>query len=279
MSDMQKYDQPGALAIPDDLRGVGQEDVDQSDFQQPRLKIDHNTGQFKLFDNVFDEFDAIVLGMLKQRVLWQPKLEENVTPICRSFDFKEGHPDPEKWSARYAGEEPADASGFGAVTTGQLLPCRDCGLKEFGTHPISEKAPWCAEQHVYPLLVLQDGGYQPAILTLAKTGLAPSRTYMQPFLVKKVPFFTVTTHFSLNTERKGGNTYSVPVLTKGEPSDSTQWREWADQFRAVKEILQTPRDFSSEREAERPVAAPTRAPKQPERQVDESSLWDEEETS
>lgn len=276
MSDVEKSTESTGLAVPDDLRGVGMEDVDSSDIKTPRLKIKHQEGLFVLHEIEYESLDCVVLGMFKQRVMWQPKLEENAKPICRSFDFKTGFPNHEKWSDRFAGSVPADVSQFGPVSEGEELPCNECGLKEFRTHPISEKAPWCAEQHVYPLIIVNDGQLQPALLTLAKTGLAPSRNFLQPFVTSKLPMFTQLTNISLNLEQKGGNTYSVPAFRKIGETDRENWHAWADQFRTIKGYITTPRSFEQEQAEEQAVAEPTRARKQPEAPADDS-LWDEDE--
>jgi hypothetical protein len=275
MSNVEKR-QSTEVALPDNLAGVGLEDADQSDLQTPRLKINHNQGTFVLYGEEFHKFNAILLGMLKQRVLWQPQLEENVTPICRSWDFKTGHPDATKWATDFMRVSPADESGFGPVADGEELACADCRLKEFGTDPKGGRAPWCTEQHVYPLLIVgEDGGHQPAILTLQKTALKPSRTYLQPFIVNKRPLFTVVTQLGLDLARQGGNTYSVPNLKRLDETDPARWVEWGDAFRNLKAMLQTPRTEVTD-SGDTPVATPARKPKAAAVEVDESSLWDED---
>ena len=265
-------------ALPDDIRGVGLEDFDETDLITPRLSILHQLGVFEhpQTNQQWDSFECILLGMVKQRTLWKPVLEEKGKPLCRSYDFKVGHP----------GENfPLDESGF-TGEEGDELPCADCELKEWGSHP-NTNAPWCNEQHVYPMLILdEEVGYLPVILTLSKTGIKPSRSYLNPFMNNQRPLFTAVTRLSLDKNRKGGNIYSVPVFERVGPSDKDEWQNWAAQFRRIKAFLNTPRgnpDDSTETKVEEPQAAKPKRAKKATKSVDttavaedESDLWDED---
>jgi hypothetical protein len=115
----------------------------------PTIKIDHERG--KLVDSnsgeEYDELYWIMLGLVKQRVLWPPEVSEGKEyPLCRSYDFHTGHPDEDKF--------PWKASNFNPQSYSDpvRLPCDECPLQVWGSHP-NREAPWCSEQHTYPVLV------------------------------------------------------------------------------------------------------------------------------
>jgi hypothetical protein len=242
------------LAILQELGGVGLEDVDQSDLVMPRLQVKH---QKQLFVNPqtneeFEELEVVLLGMLKQRSLFPAVYDgENNPPLCRSLDFETGFPRADVF--------PWEESGFDLDSyddeTG--LPCEDCLLKDWGSHPTKPKAPWCEAQHTYPLLILGEGGSMtPMIYTVSKTGLTPSKNYVSYFVTNKKPMFTVVTRLTLDAARKGGNDYSVPRFERLGATDSSKWRYWAEQFTSIKDMLHT--RIQRDDTPAQPVAAPAR---------------------
>ena len=89
------------IALPEgNLPGVadgfsdGLGDLDFSDLQIPRLKIAHIDAKFE--DNLsgerYSEVDVIILGLVKQRVNFDPEVDEGDKPLCKSPDNKHGFP-------------------------------------------------------------------------------------------------------------------------------------------------------------------------------------------
>jgi hypothetical protein len=93
----------------------------------------------------------------------------------------------------------------------------------------------------------------PAILTLQRTGLTPSRKYMNSFAQSKSPMFVCVTEITLETQRRGSVDYTVPTLRRGVDIDPQFYQDFANQFRRIRATLQTPRVADDEGE---PVAAP-----------------------
>jgi hypothetical protein len=231
---------------------VGLEDFDESDLILPTLKLGANQDAGYIINNLSGEkmtsLQGVVLGIVKGRVLWAADIsEEKSYPLCKSYDFHNGYPN--------MGSFPWKASGFPAPVVDapqEVLKCGDCPLKEWGTHPKNE-SPWCAEQHNYVLLQKVNGVMVPAILTLQRTGLTPSRKYMNSFAQSKVPMFVCVTEITLETQRRGSVDYTVPTLRRGTDIDPQFYQSFADQFRRIRATLQTPRIADDEGE---PVAAP-----------------------
>ena len=245
----------------------GLEDFDESDLIMPTLKLGANQDAGFIIDGLSGErypgepgIEMVVLGIVKQRILWPPEMgPTKEDPLCKSYEFKLGHPDPENPS-RY----PWAASGFTAPAVGappSILSCEDCRLKEWGTNPGPQKeAPWCTEQHTYVVLQIINESYAPAILMLQRTGIKPSKAYMSSFARTKTPMFIKTTHLRLSVQKRGIVEYSVPILEPGRPTPPEMFQQFADQYRRIRTMLQTPRSGDIE---DVPVAAPASNVHQP----------------
>jgi hypothetical protein len=252
---------------PDDFGDIGLEDVSASDIAIPRLQIVHKEGKFKdsLSGAVYDSgLKVILLGLVKQRVFWKDETDEGDVPLCKSPNFDYGFPnvDPEQPRSK---QFPWDRSNFepsnavpveigpsksypeGWQSNGlPVLPCGQCIFKEWDKG--DWKQPPCAEQHTYPLLYSpEEGIWQPALYTVQKTGIKPSRTYMSAFAQAKQPFFSVYTTLELTLMKRGTVDYSVPRFVRGEPTDRNDWLEYANQMRSIREFVRSaPRRFDEE---------------------------------
>lgn len=240
----------------------GLEDFTNEDMVMPRLTILHQEGVFQdtLSNEKFGELEVVLLGLVKQRILWPPEMEaEKKPPLCKSFNYTEGRPDGENPS-RF----PWKASGFAMAdhVDGEnppVLTCEGCALKEWGSHPKSD-TPWCSEQHVLPLMMSVGGGFSPAILTLQRTAIKPSKAYMTSFARSQSPLFVTTTKLSLSVQRRGTVTYSVPIFARGTATEVEDHPEFALTYRRIRDYLTTPRVEVVEDVVEgTPVAAPPTA--------------------
>jgi hypothetical protein len=264
----------GALAVPDD-GFTGLEDFDAStDAVMPRIKIVGKEAMFEdnLTGEKHDKISVILLGLVKQRILWDAEVEENAAPMCRSLDFQLGLP---------ASDFPTKVSGFDRALVeaaqkdggGPALPCASCNLKEWGTNPRGS-TPWCSEQHTYPLLMEQgigSGIWQPAILTLQRSGIKASKAYITGFARSRTPLYTAKTLISLQAQKRGSVDYAVPVISRAGATEQGEWPEYAQTYRNIRSFLTTPRvtddddEGSSptvvvEREAPAAAAKPPKAP-------------------
>lgn len=241
--------------IDDDLN-VGLEDFDSTDMVLPMLRLNHQDGCFvdNLSGETFEEKDVILLGLIKQRILWPPELgEDKVGPLCRSLNFVEGLPDRNRFPWKAAGFREADFED-----DGKNLPCEACALKEWGSHPQRE-TPWCSEQFTFALLMDTGNGFSPALLTLQRSGIKGARAYMTAFKRSNTPLFTTVTHLRLQHNRRGTVKYSVVQFAKGAATNSDEWQEYAGTYRRIRDFVQTPREEVSSDEEPTTSTAPSKS--------------------
>lgn len=219
----------------------GLEDVSPTDLVMPILKVDHRRGTYvnRNSSEEFNELTAVLLGIVKQRVLWSPEIpdeDSSERPLCRSFNFVEGHPQYDKF--------PWEQSGF--ASTNNLLPCQACKLKEWDSHP-SRSAPWCSEQHVYYMLqVRDDGSTTPLILYIQRSGLKDSRKYISSFFNEKRPLFFNYTTLALEGHKRGANPYYIPKFTRGVDTDPADHPNYSQVGMSIRQFLQTPFNVESD---------------------------------
>lgn len=229
---------------------VGLEDYDPTvDGSTPRLQIVQAEAVFKDSQSgeEWSKISCIVLGRLKQRILWPPEVEEGkkAKPLCKSLDFRIGLP----------GEEfPWEKSGFDKSVVGETLDCGACPLKEWDSHPTRE-TPWCSEQSVLPLLMeVAPDVWAPTILTLQRSSLKPARKYIDSYGRAKLPLFTAFTTIELDAQKRGSVKYATPTFTKGAATEEANWPEYANQWRNLRTFLMTVRNDDDDEEET--VAAP-----------------------
>lgn len=225
-------------ATPEDMEGIGLEDFETSDMVMPRINIVHDEAMFQdnLSGEKHDSIRAVILGLVKQRILWDDEVVDGDTPLCKSYNFHQGHPDPTRFPFKDASFDKGTIEGEDDPT----LPCSACQLKEWGSHPKRE-TPWCSEQHTFPLLMeVSEDQFAPALLTVQRSGIKPSKSYLTSFARSKTPLYTVVTNLTLNAQKRGSVNYAVPAFSRGEPTDSDDWGFYAQQYRQIREFITTP---------------------------------------
>lgn len=244
---------------------TGLEDLDASDFVIPRLQIQHKEGKFKdnLSNEIFDSLDLVVLGLVKQRIMWAPTVDEGDKPMCKSPNFDIGFPAIEgtkgktfPWERSNFNPDVATVNptigGVQINTNGHpVLPCGSCKFKEWETHP-NGKNPWCSEQHTLPVMYRRagtDGEFITALLTLQKTGITPSKRYLTSFARSQTPAYTALTRISLRMLTRGDTVYSVPEFSRIGDTDRADWPEYAESFKSIREFVRSaprPKDDETE---------------------------------
>lgn len=293
----------GAVAgYEEDFGSLGLEDVGASDLMLPRLNINHDDARFvnTLTKEEFPALTVVVLGLVKQRIMWPPKLEDDSKPRCKSPDNVHGFPNmnesgPKKnlfpWaSSNYEpsqlrtvdlapGENPNYPHGWSSNGHG-TLPCDSCSFAKWGKDEDNKNVPPpCSEQHTYPLLYMQGEGddvsWIPALMTLQRSAIKNSRAFINGFAQRRQPFFTQYVGLTLRAEARGGNEYAVPEFRNLGPSDRNMWGEYAEQLRGVREMVRMaprPQEDDSPASADNsnaapaasaPAAAPTAPPTAP----------------
>jgi hypothetical protein len=235
----------GALANPDEIE-TGLDDFGMEDAVIPRLAIVHKDAQFKdsLSGETFDSVKTILLGLVKQRILWHTTVDDDDWPMCRSVDHEHGFPNesedqpkdkrfPWELSGFRPEDYPADSGGQ------RKLPCSGCALKEWGSHP-DGKRPYCSEQFTMPVLYdPQDNGlWVPAIMTFQKTGLKPLKSYLTSFARNRTPAFSAITEIGLDPRQRGATDYAVPTFRRVGDTEEENWRDYSVNYRTMRDFLQ-----------------------------------------
>lgn len=237
------------LAHPTTTEPTGLEDFETGDMVMPQLRIDHQEGTLvdSLSGEASNDPEVILLGLVKQRILWEADMStEKLGPLCRSLTFVTGLPDMKRF--------PWAAAGFDAEAP--ALPCEGCQLKEWDSHP-KNGTPWCSEQWVFPLLQKTGESWSPSTLTVQRANLKPARAYVTSFARSKSPLYVATTKLVCQQQRRGTVKYVTLSFIKGAPTPEELHPDFADQYRRIREFVQTPR--SNEEEITEPAnaAAPT----------------------
>ncbi|AMS03452.1 hypothetical protein SEA_BENCZKOWSKI14_59 [Gordonia phage Benczkowski14] len=248
----------------------GLEDFDQSDISMPRLQIDHADGVFKhsQTEETFDELTVIILGLHKGRLMWPAEIgegESKDSPLCKSPDFRHGFPNLSTevprdkrfpWEAQdrftTADLKPIEVEVLGVpMLTEPSLPCEKCKFREWNTDP-SGKRPWCAEEWTLPLLYMEGEGddavWSPALFSVRRSGVKPTKTYLTPFVTRKTNTFTAVTKLGLDKFRRGSVKYCTPTYEKVGITDEADHPDYYESFRSAKEFLKQyplPRDEDS----------------------------------
>lgn len=265
--------QPGTdVQLPSDY-DTGLDDLG-SDLAVPRLKIAHKEGKFvDPSDNMrYPEIVCIILGLVRQRVLFDAKVDTNnpEKPMCKSPDTAIGFPNMNPENAKKgfpwdkAKLDPAQAGRDDDGRT--VIKCATCHLKEWDSHPLGDK-PWCSEQFTLPILFapnleqLQAGDGMPALISFQKTAIKPTKAYLKTFQLRKIGAFTVYTKLGLLVEKVGDNIFSKPVFTRIGDTEFSSHLDYSEQFVAISKFLKEQRppapDDGSETDDARSALAST----------------------
>ena len=236
---------------------TGLEDMTTTDQVIPRIKIVHDKGYWEdnLTQTPMSTLYFIALGLVKQRVLFHPNVEDNDVPMCKSSDFVTGFPNPEAPKEKsfpwpLAGFDPNDFAPIDSEGVQRALPCAGCHLKDWGSHPTST-TPYCAEQWTLPIFFdaanqpegafdIAAAEWTPAILTLQKSSIKPIKSYLSSFKGANKPPFLNICKGTLKLGTRGQVTYSTPNFTKGPESPRERWNEFAESYVEMKAYLQRP---------------------------------------
>lgn len=257
---------------------AGLEDVSASDVILPRLSINHSEGLFEdnLSGSAFPVLKAVILGMVKQRIMWGDELEDGQKPQCKSpnaiYGFPNMRPDAdanEQFPWADSVFTPEQATPVELEATKQfpngwssngypVIPCATCNFAEWEKDAKGKNVPpRCSEQHTYILQYTGDdsGTWTTALLTLHRTGIKPSRAYVSSFAQKQQPMFTVYTELSLEQNSRGSVRYSVPKFKTIGPTDQSDWETYYETYNQVRAFVR-----SAPRQSDDSVDEPTVAP-------------------
>lgn len=242
--------------------GGGLEDLDPREGGISRIRIDHKDAMWvdSLTGLKVKEFEGVICGIVKQRVMFPPKMsKEPGPPECKSVDFKIGRPNLEifpvaEFRNPAGGVAPGPAVEF---VEGIELDCGTCPFEKFGSNPSPDKeGPRCTEQII--LVVLADldgsGNDMPSLLTAQKSALKPTRAYLAGFKRAGNPAFSHRTKFSLSAQVYAGNDYAVPVYKRLEETPKELWLAYGQTYTQNRDFLHTRRDVEQAEAAARPAS-------------------------
>ncbi|MGE0342520.1 MAG: hypothetical protein AB7O86_05590 [Porticoccaceae bacterium] len=243
-------------AVPDapSAAPVGLEDFDPTtDMATPNLKIVHADALFEntLTGRTFATVEVVPLGVVASRVLFPAEMKDGESFfLCRSVDAKVGTPNMSE-----IGKFPWRDSGFARKDylvededgneKPVVLDCDSCSLKEWGTHPKKDNAPWCNKVGTLILMLMDDeGNYMPALFQMKSSALRPLNNYTSSFFGAKKPLFVSTATLSLTPQKMGTNVYAVPKIVEGDPTDPALHDLFKATYLRIRAFLTTPRDVS-----------------------------------
>lgn len=227
-----------------DLGIAGLEDFETNAVTIPRITIDHESdaGQFKdnLTGATYTTLRVVILGMIRQRILWPKKIGESDKPQCKSRNANQGYPvldgsGKENYPFGSANLSPTDLLDDG--NGNKYLPCKACNLKEWGGTKDDREPPRCSEQFTF---VMQDEEGANMLYTVQRTGLTPAKKYLTSFVQRKKPMFVRWTELSVRVTGGAQRSYGVPVFTGGDDTDPNYWDDWALEFNGIKEFITRP---------------------------------------
>lgn len=246
----------------EDDDGLG--DLSTADLVIPRLKIVGKEALFQdtLSNEQFPVVEVVILGLIKQRILWHPTVDKDDKPMCKSNDFAIGvptladNPANKLFPWKSSNFTPEAAQINPTLPTGQqldtnghkVLPCGACKFKEWDTHPNGGK-PWCNELHTLPVMYRKPAEpnaevnpWTLAILQFKSSGLGASKKYLSNFKRANQAPFTAITRISLQLQSRGDTIYSTPILQRVGDTDKVDWPEYSESYRSVRDYArQLPR--------------------------------------
>ena len=247
----------------------GLEDTEASDLTTPIYRINHERGLFVngLTNEEMQSFDVILLGRIKQRILWPMEVGgEGEQPMCRSYDFKTGIPRPETWvqpqknnpnltAVKLSGWDYAQVED--AAIDNKGLACANCPLQQWGE---DRTPPWCNEQWTFPFLSLDADGQpvSPGVISFQRTGLKPCKSYVSGFVQAQSALYTVVTRLTAVLQQRGSVKWVTPSFQRLRDSDPTQWNDYSKALAQIKDFLTTPRTFTNNDPDAEDVAAATK---------------------
>lgn len=236
--------------------GTGLEDIEDEITAVPRIGIDHKAGVFKdsLSGEEFPRIYGVLLGMVKQRVMWEPgDIEPGAKPQCKSQDSVTGYPN---MSGKPGESFPwAEAPGLDPNTQPKdehgriIISCDGCPFAQWGPRDAKGKSkpPPCKERHTYPVIYNRtaptgtdpyDAPYmESGIVSFQGSGITPSKKFLSAFVRNKLPLYSAVVEIKLNVNKRGMVEYSVPEFTKLGQVPTEEWELYGRELAPMRDYL------------------------------------------
>ena len=248
--------QPGnAIANVADEYGTGLEDIQDDVTAVPRIGINHKGGTFKdtLSGEEFPKMYGVALGMIRQRVMWEPgDIEPGAKPQCKSQDAKTGYPNMSGKPGESFPWQEAPGLDPNTQPTDEhgriIISCEGCPFTEWGKRDAKGKSkpPPCKERHTYPIIYnttpSSNGVYEPpymesGIVSFQGSGIAPSKKFLSGFVRAKLPLYSALIEIGLDVNKRGMVEYSVPNFKKISNVPQDEWELYARDLPTMREYL------------------------------------------
>lgn len=249
--------QPNLPATVSEEYGSGLEDVADEVGMVPRIGINHAGGTFKdsLSGEEFPKIVGVPLGVFKQRVFWPATVGETPSkPFCKSNDAKTGYPNMD--AEKDGGFPWSEAPGLDPNTQPKdefdrpVIVCEGCPFAQWGKDPKTGKAtpPPCKERHTYPFIYNRErtgDGYEApymesGIVSFQGSGIKPSKMYLAAFVRAKRPLYSGVVEVTLEVNKRGSVTYSVPRFAKVGNVPEDEWELYGRELPEMREFLTKP---------------------------------------
>jgi hypothetical protein len=243
--------------------GTGLEDISADEVAIPRITINHADGVFKdrLTGEEFPEMHGILLGMIKQRVMWHPEISENSDsrPQCKSSDAQTGYPNLE--GPRLEDKFPwQDAPGLDLNSLPKdehgrvVIACATCPFAKWGEKKpgkTTSEPPRCSERHTYPIMYTTQPGLpidRAGIFSVQRSGIKDSKTFLAGFVQTKMPLFSAYVTIALLRKKRGMVNYAIATFKKTGPVPQEDWADYAKELAGIREFLRQSPRFDGEEE-------------------------------
>jgi hypothetical protein len=213
-----------------DSAPVGLEDIGADDIRMAKVSIVHDEGVFvdDLTGEKFDTLDTVLLGVIKERVLFDSNMDAKDKLLCKSRDAVVGNP-TEAFPMLSFREKNGVVEADGTIT------CKTCPFAQWGSHPDpNRQVPYCTEQMSFPL-TLPGSDDAAGIVTFQRSALSNVRSYLSAFVRSRKPLFANRTTITLEKGKKGSVVFSTPKFVRGaENTDAGQMQRWAEQYQSIR---------------------------------------------
>lgn len=247
------------VALPSDY-DTGLEDFDPSQALLPRIQIVHADGVFKdsLTNEEFPVMRGVLLGLIKQRVMWEREQLDDSKPQCKSNDGEFGYPNitgPQHSLFPWAYSGIADPNALTRDEHGRpIIKCETCPFAQWRKNGAKNEPPPCSERYTIPMIFstnAEDGPLDHAgILSFQRSGIAPVKAFISGFSRTKRPLFSAYALLTLKRASRGTVVYSIPEVKRLGPTNEEDFEEYAREYRGVRELLRLAPRF------EEPTPAP-----------------------
>lgn len=236
---------------------TGLEDLDPNEIAIPRIRVEHAKGVFidSLTGEEFPTMYGVLLGMVRQRVMWAKEVVDGGRPQCKSSDAITGFPNMEgpdadskfPWAASGLAPEAQPTDEHGRI----VIACNTCPFAQWGPRKANGKSdpPPCKERFTFPIMYsTKEGGVvdRAGIVSFQGSGIKPSKDYMASFVRSSKSLYTAITEISLDMQKKGMVVFSTPRYKRIGDTAESEHEAWKEEMAQLRDFLRRAPRFNGE---------------------------------